>query len=189
MFKCYSHIIKGCLYILGREYLVGDHHIWWSVTLKIKWANHSCNSQSSLFATSSTLFQYLYWFVHQKTDLFICRGLYNSMYLKSYRGSSFILHPQREGHMCAIYPTLTHFYRGRKASREMEVPLQGPFEESVIMQHNKNNQGVILSLPGQKSFLLMEHSKEELQHVKMGALSLTAKKHSAMKFEKWHDHW
>lgn len=90
--------------------------------------------------------------------------------------------------MCAIYPTLTHFYRGRKASREMEVPLQGPFEESVIMQHNKNNQGVISSLPEQKSFLLMEHSKEELQHVKMGALSLTAKKHSAMKFEKWHDH-
>lgn len=47
----------------------------------------------------------------------------------------------------------------------MEVPLQGLFEESVIMQHNKNNQGIISSLPGQKSFLLMEHSKEELQHV------------------------
>ncbi len=49
----------------------------------------------------------------------------------------------------------------------MEVPLQGPFEESGIMQHNKNNQGVISSHPVQKNFLLMEHSKEELQHVKM----------------------
>lgn len=71
----------------------------------------------------------------------------------------------------------------------MEVPLQGPFEESVIMQHNKNNQGVILSLPGHKSFLLMEHSIEELQHVKMAPPRPYRKKTQRYEIWKMHDHW
>lgn len=49
--------------------------------------------------------------------------------------------------------------QGQEGSREMEVTPQGPFEEAVLMQLNKNNQGVILKLPGQKRFLSMEHFK------------------------------
>lgn len=113
MFKCYSPIINGCLYILGRKSLVADHYICRSMTLKIKWANHSCNSQSSLFVTSSTLFQNLCWFVYQKTDLLISYGsIKQHVYIwRSTEGAHLVCIP-RERAICVPFTRLCHISTG-----------------------------------------------------------------------------